>query len=360
MRCAETYLFLRSCLLPEPSRVLVKEVSWLGDIVMSLPALRAVRKAWPKAHLSVLIKKELASFFDGAAWIDEVIPYSLRKGFFNGISDRRKIVSDLKSRRFDVAVLFPNSFDSALWPAMARIPRRAGFARDARGVLLTHRAAATPAILEVHQVHYYLHMLNQSLGITGSPDDFKPDVDAAARQRMLDFLSTRRKRPAGPLIGMAVAAAYGPAKEWPAEHYARTIDLLTENFGAECVLVGAPSERRKSEEVVTRSKSGAILAAGETSVGEAMALLSLCDAFVGNDSGSMHVAGALGKPTIGIYGSTRFDRTGPLGAQTKILYKKIECSPCLKRTCRFGHYQCLWNIGPEEVLSELRALGVRG
>ena len=339
-----------------PARILVKEVNWLGDIVMSLPALRAIRKAYPEAKLSVLIKKELASFFDGSAWIDEVIPYGLRKGLLHGISDRKKIVADLRQRRFDLAVLLPNSFDSAVWPMLARIPQRVGYARDARSLLLSTRVRATPEILEIHQVHYYLHMLSNALGIAGSPDDYAPDVAPAARARMETYLAGKRQRRGGPLIGMAVAAAYGPAKEWPAELYARTIDLLTEKFGAECVLVGAPSERRKSEEVIARSKTGAVLAAGETSVAEAIALLSLCAAFVGNDSGSMHVAGALGKPTIGIYGSTRFDRTGPLGAHTRILYKKIECSPCLKRTCRFGHYQCLWNIQPEEVLSALGEL----
>ncbi len=343
-----------------PTRILVKEVNWLGDIVMSLPALHAIRKSFPDAHVSVLIKKELASFFDGSKWIDEVIPYGLRKGFFPGLSDRKKIVQDLRQRHFDLAVLFPNSFDSAVWPLFARIPQRVGFARDARSLLLSHRATATPEILEVHQVHYYLHMLSQTLGLKGSPDDFAPDVDPAARARMEAYLQGKRKRPKGPLIGMAVAAAYGPAKEWPADLYARTVDLLTEKFGAECVLVGAPSERRKSDEVAAKSKTGAVVAAGETSVGEAIALLSLCAAFVGNDSGSMHVAGALGKPTVGIYGSTRFDRTGPLGARTKILYKKIECSPCLKRTCKFGHYQCLWNIQPEEVITALNELKISG
>lgn len=340
----------------QPQRILVKEVNWLGDIVMSLPALHAIRKSFPNAHLTVLIKKELASFFDGSRWIDEVIPYGLRKGFLHGLSDRRKIVRDIRARRFDLAILFPNSFDSALWPLMARIPTRAGYARDARGLLLSHRTRATAEILEVHQVHYYLHMLGETLGLKGSCENFAPDVDPAARGRMEGFLAQRRRKPSAPLIAMAVAAAYGPAKEWPAERFARTIDLLADKYGAECVLVGAPSERRKSEEVIQRSKSGAVMAAGETSVGEAIALLSLCAGFAGNDSGSMHVAGALGKPTVGIYGSTRADRTGPLGARTKILYKKIECSPCLKRTCRFGHYQCLTMIEPEEVAGALHEL----
>src|SRR3954464_6767419 len=112
----------------KPERVLVKEVNWLGDIVMSLPALRAVRAAFPKAHLSVLIKQELASFFEGAGWIDEIIPYRIRKGLLRGLADRGKMAADLRRKKFDLAILFPNSFDSALWPFLARIPQRAGFA----------------------------------------------------------------------------------------------------------------------------------------------------------------------------------------------------------------------------------------
>ncbi|MEI6235898.1 MAG: lipopolysaccharide heptosyltransferase II [Planctomycetota bacterium] len=337
--------------------ILVREVNWLGDIVMSLPALRAVRKAYPDARLSVLIKKELASFFDGATWIDEVIPFKVRKGIVAGFQDRRALVSELKKRNFDLSILLPNSFDSALWPAWAGIPARVGYARDMRGMLLTHTLKPSPEILEVHQVHYYLHMLKETLGLDGSKDDFKPDVSAANRAKMSAFLDARRKRVGSPLIGLAVKAAYGPAKEWPAESYARLIDLLAEKHGAECVLIGAPNEREKSEEVIGKSKSGAILAAGETSVGEALAMLDVCSGFAGNDSGSMHVSGALGKPTVGIYGSTRADRTGPLGPNTRTLFKQIECSPCLKRTCKFGHYDCLKMITAEEVVGALEELG---
>jgi len=340
----------------KPNRILVKEVNWLGDVVMSLPALRAVRTSFPQAHISVLIKKELASFFDGATWIDEIIPYRLRKGFFSGLADRAQITQELRKRQFDLAVLFPNSFDSALWPFLARIPHRVGFSRDARGLLLSHSARPTAQILEVHQVNYYLHMLQETLGVQGPADAFVPDIDEKSAAKMRDFLNARRTRPGKPLIGLAVAAAYGPAKEWPANLYANLIDLITEKHGGECVLVGAPNERRKSEEAIALSKSGAVLAAGETSVGEAMALLSLCSGFAGNDSGSMHVSGALGKATVGIFGSTRADRTGPLGPRTRILYKQIECSPCLQRTCKFGHYDCLKKIEPPEVLGALEQL----
>ncbi|MCY3022939.1 MAG: lipopolysaccharide heptosyltransferase II [Planctomycetota bacterium] len=339
-----------------PARVLVKEANWLGDIVMSLPALRAVRAAFPEARLAVLIKQELASFFDGAAWINEIIPYRVRKGLLHGLADRGRIARELRGRKFGLAVLLPNSFDAALWPFLARIPRRAGYARDARGLLLTDKTRPTSEILETHQVHYYLHMLRETLGVHGSPDAFAPDVHEPSRKRMRAFLARRRKRPDGPLIALAVAAAFGPAKEWPARSFARLVDLLAERHGAECVLVGAPNERRKAEEVIAASQAGAVVAAGETSVGEALALLSLCAGFAGNDSGSMHVAGALGIPTVGIFGSTRADRTGPLGARTRVIHKHLPCSPCLKRTCRYGHYDCLRLIEPEEVLAALREL----
>jgi len=339
-----------------PGRILVREVNWLGDLVISLPALRAVRLAWPKAQLSVLVKRELAGFFDGVPWVDEVIPFRVARGF-GGWRDRWGIVTGLRARRFDLAVLFPNSFESAFWARLAGIRYRAGFARDGRGPLLTHAVRPAREILEAHQVHSYLHLLREALGVTGSAEDYAPVVHAPHREKMRAWLSERRERPGGPLVALAAAAAYGPAKEWPADRFAALIDRLCERHGAECVLVGAPGERVKCEQVAALSQHGALLAAGETGVGEALALLSLCDGFAGNDSGSMHVAGALGLPTVGLYGSTRADRTGPLGPKTKVLYHRIECSPCLERTCRFGHYQCLKEIAPEEVEAALVDLG---
>src|SRR5204863_4999929 len=144
--------------------------------------------------------------------------------FFEGLRDRRAIVAELKARHFDLAVLLPNSFDAAAWPALAGIPMRAGFARDGRGLLLTHKIQPSREMLETHQVHYYLHMLKQTLGIEGSPSDCSPDVSASAAEKMRSFLEPKRTRPAKALIALAVAASYGPAKEWPLEHYARLID----------------------------------------------------------------------------------------------------------------------------------------
>ena len=338
-----------------PRRIVVKEVNWLGDLVMSLPALRAIRRQFPEAHLAVLVKKELASFFDGSTWVDEVVPYVVRRGLA-GIFDRRQIVGDIRARNFDLAILFPRSFESAFWMTMARVPRRVGFVADARGAMLTHRATAPPEAMVRHQVHYWLSMIHETLGIVGDPADYAIDVPEPNRARMREWLAAHRKEPRSRLIAIAPAAAYGPAKEWPAENYATLIDMLAERYDADCVLVGAPSERARCEEVARASRVGALVAAGETTIGELIAILSLSDAFIGNDSGCMHLAGALGIPTVAIFGSTNPDRTGPLGPRTRVIYHGLECSPCLARTCRFGHYNCLQQVHPVEVLDALLAL----
>jgi heptosyltransferase-2 len=333
---------------PPPGRILVKEVNWLGDLVMSLPALRAIRRTYPRAHLAVLVKQELASFFDGARWIDEVIPYSVGRGL-SGFFDRRRIVGEIRSRRFDLGVLFPNSFESALWLTMAGVRRRAGFIADARGAMLTLKASPPPEANAGHQSGYWLAMVRATGVAEGHADDFALDVYPPHRERMRQWLATNRKRFGCPLYAIAPAAAYGPAKEWPADSYGALIDLLARREDAEVVLVGAPSERAKCEEVATAAKSGAIVAAGHTNLGELIALLSLSSGFIGNDSGCMHLAGALGIPTVAIFGSTNPARTGPMGPKTHVIYRKLECSPCLARTCRFGHYRCLTQIEPAEL-----------
>ena len=140
-------------------------------------------------------------------------------------------------------------------------------------------------------------------------------------------------------------------------HFVQLIDDLVERHDAECVLVGAPAEHPQCATIAAAARRGALIAAGETSVGQLVALLKLADGFVGNDSGAMHVAAALGQPTVGIFGSTNPTRTGPLGPRTRVLWQHLICSPCLARTCRFGHYNCLREIAPGGALDALHALG---
>ncbi len=340
-------------------RLLVKEVNWLGDLVLSLPALRALRAAFADAALSVLIRQELAGFFDGIQWIDEVIPYTLRSGI-RRLADQRKIIVAIRERRFDLAVLFPNSFSSAIWPMLAGVPRRVGYATDGRQLLLTDYAVPAAEAMAGNQWRYWLGMLRDTLSIPPAAPDgawYGLEVSPQSVVRMRTWLAAHRIHHGAPLIAIAPAAAYGPAKEWPPAHYAALIDLLGKQAGAECILAGAASERFKCAHIAATAQAGAIVAAGDTDIAELKALLSLCDGFAGNDSGAMHLAAALGIPAVGIFGSTNPERTGPVGAKAGVIYHRIECSPCLKRTCRFGHYQCLRGIAPEEVAATLTAMG---
>jgi len=343
---------------PVVSRVLVKEVNWLGDLVMSLPALRAIRSAFSSASLAVLVRRELAGFFDGINWIEHVIPYTVRRGP-RGLRDRWGIIGKIREHRFNLAILFPNSFASALWVTLAGVPRRAGYVADARGFMLTHAVTTPPPdALEDHQSRYWLALVRETLGVApvSGAEHHKLEVAERHREKMRAWLAANRAQPEAPLIALAPAAAYGPAKEWPLVRYSALVDLLAERYGAECVLVGAPSEQRKCLQVAATSRFGAPVAAGQTTVGELIGLLSVCDGFAGNDSGSMHLAAALGIPAVGIFGSTNPTRTGPLGPRANVIYHQIECSPCLARTCRFGHYNCLRGITPEEVAGALEGL----
>lgn len=337
-------------------RVLVKEPNWLGDVVMSLPALSAIRRAAARGELAVLVKQELAGFFDAVPWVDRVVPYRIRRGL-EGLADRLRVISAIRSQSYDLAVVFPKSFEAALWLAAAGVPRRAGLAAQGRRLLLTDAARPRRDVADRHQRMDYLDMLRDSLGIEAGDEHPALVVPEPRRASMREWLAARRRVPERPLVALAPAAAYGPAKEWPADRYAALVDRLRDCLDAECVLVGARSERAKSAEIATASRAGAVVAAGETDVGDLVALLSLCHAFVGNDSGAMHVAGALDLPTVGIFGSTCPDRTAPLGRRTRVVYERIECSPCLDRACRFGHYACLKGVSVEQVLSALASLG---
>ena len=149
---------------PRVRRLLVKEPNWLGDLVMSLPALRALRGAFADAELSVLVKQELAGFFDGLRWIDRVVPYRLRGGL-QGMRDRWRVISAIRAGGYDIAVAFPKSFEAALWITLAGVPRRAGLATQGRGLLLTDRARERSDVAGRHQRSDYLDMIGDALGV---------------------------------------------------------------------------------------------------------------------------------------------------------------------------------------------------
>ena len=187
--------------------------------------------------------------------------------------------------------------------------------------------------------------------------DVPLEVAEANRDRMREWLRRKRRRPEAPLIAIAPAAAYGPAKEWPLAYYAGLMESIGARYGAECVLIGAPNERVRCASIAGSVRTPAIVAAGETSIGELIGLLSLCAGFAGNDSGAMHLAAAIGIPAVGIFGSTNPARTGPQGAHAAVINHQLACSPCLARTCRYGHYDCLRGIEVAEAVTALERAG---
>src|SRR5262249_455091 len=199
---------------------------------MSLPALQAIRRTYPDAHLAVLIRRELAGFFDGLSWVNEVIPYSVPKGI-GGIGERIRVVGEIRSRGFDLAVLFPTSFESALWVTAAGVPQRAGYAKDARGIMLTDKTAPPLEAMTGHQSRFWIGMVRMTGGADSEPGDSALKPAPRHLDSMRQWLNQNR-RGKGRLIAVAPAAAYGPAKEWPIAHFATLIDVLEERYSAEC------------------------------------------------------------------------------------------------------------------------------
>jgi heptosyltransferase-2 len=333
------------------ARILVKEVNWLGDLVMSLPALWAVRQTFPQAHLGVLVREELASFFSLLPWVDCVLSYRLRSRS-RWLGSRWELVRNIQAGTWDVAVLFPRSFESALWMYLAKVPVRIGVIADARRWLLTHPIRVDMKHPGRHQSLGWLELVQKALGC-GPPSESIPLV--VPRTALPD--SVAKEFPAGhPFLVFAPGAAYGPAKQWPVESWRRLARSVVSR-GLGCVFVGTASERDLCDAIAQDLGRSAHVVAGATTLPELAQLLVHSRGYVGNDSGATHLAGLLGVPTVALFGSTNPVRTAPLGHRCQVLYDPPDCSPCLARTCRFGDNHCLRRISPEQVLEALAKLG---
>jgi len=299
--------WLRAC-----RRLLVRAPNWLGDVVMCLPALEAVKRAAPELHLTLALPGHLAELFAAAGDVDAALPVA------KGAGAVLALARSFREGDFDSALLLPNSFGSALAARLAGIERRAGYGRDGRSWLLTEAVPCGPERRELHQVEYYLELAGE-LGARPELDRARPvrlSAPAAAREQVAEVLSAERRRPEAPLYVLAPCAA-GPGKEWPAERFGRLAALLCAK-GAEVALTAAPapSEREKTAAVAGAAREAGgetIDLAGRNSVAQMAALFEIADGFVGNDSGPMHLAGALGCAAVGVFVSTDPALYRPLG-----------------------------------------------
>jgi heptosyltransferase II len=326
------------------SRVVVRATNWLGDAVMSLPAIHAIRGVFPHAHLAVVARPWVADLYERERSIDQIIPYSAKT-----FAEKREFAQRLRAARYDAAILLPNSFDSALTMWMAGVPERIGYNRDARGMLLT-RAISVPDPGEIprHERFYYLELLRRAGLMERFPNTEPIELAGIAAARDAGVSKLAELGIAQPVIGVSPGAAYGNAKRWLPERFADAAVRVASERGASVLVFGAAAERALCAQVA-EAISGAYGArsahdlAGDTTLREFIDLAAACSLFLTNDSGAMHIASALGVPVAAVFGATDDTTTGPSGRHWRVIRQHAECSPCLLRDCPIDH-RCMTRV----------------
>jgi lipopolysaccharide heptosyltransferase II len=331
-------------------KLLIRATNWVGDAIMALPALRAVRKRFPEAEIAILALPYVADIYRGQGITDELIGYD-RKGEHAGFRGRERLIAELRSKKFNTALLLQNAFDAAWIAWRAGISERIGYNRDGRGLLLT-KAIRTPRAGEipVHEKFYYLELVKRAGWIDTIPDiqEISLLVTEEQSRRAEEKLQSFGSKHGAVRIAFGAGAAYGSAKCWPPERFAAAINQLLKRRGAEVILFGTSSEIAVSAAIQAGLEQAALDLTGKTEIAELPALLSRCTAFVGNDSGAMHVAAAVGLPVIAVFGPTDPHGTAPVTPRCTIVQEKSYCSPCFLRRCPTDH-RCMTVIAPERV-----------
>jgi len=347
---------------PNIKRIVVRGTNWVGDAVMTVPALRKLRALFPDAHITLATKSLTEGILCDADFIDE-----LQLHVHSGILSTIGQVREWRRGRFDLAVLFPNSFESALVAFLAGVRDRIGYATDGRRMLLTHPLAQPEWRSSRHEIYYYLEIVDQvgqMIGISSESEAVPPDgslnVSEVRRKAALDLLevrtgsSYRNPRPR-PLIALCPGSINSRAKRWPTERFAALGDRLINELGAEVLLIGSPDELEVSREVARLMRGKATMLTGETALAEAIAILSLIDLLITNDTGPAHIASALGRPTLVIFGPTNPLTTRPFSDVGQIVRHPPDCAPCMLRDCPIDH-RCMTAISPDEVFERATAV----
>jgi len=328
------------------NRILIRGVNWVGDTILTYPSVQGVKELFPRARVSILIPETLIDLWKTFPYIDDIIPFQKRKGV-GSIREDVRISQTMRRGRFDLAIIFPRSFRSAFQIFLARIPIRIGYQDEGRSIFLTHNIRRKQEFLHTHRVHYYRKLIEPlgNLGKTPSPQLVlrKEDRDWADHKiREMGLLDGR------PLIGFNPGAAYGLAKCWPPDRFAELGQRLSERWKATVLIFGREEERAMAVRILERIGVRGVDLTGKTSLLQLAALLERCQILVTNDTGTMHVASAVGTPVVAIFGSTDPITTGPWGDGHMVIRKDVSCSPCLKRVCPMDH-RCMKLITVDEV-----------
>jgi len=339
--------------LEKAKNILIRGTNWIGDAVMTIPAVIAIRNSFPESTISVLAKPWVAEIYRLCPAVNEIILFH-DPGSHSGIQGKIRLAGELRTKRFDAAILLQNAIEAAIITCLAGIPIRAGYNSDARGFLLTHSVQRTETIKEVHQINYYMEMV-KSLGCMLAEKSVCLQPDSASASISGDILRQHGIREGKIIIGVAPGATYGPAKKWFPERFAAVADRLIDEFSAQVVLLGSGDDRKNAEQVEQTSRHPLFNLSGHTNLKEAIAVIARCNLFISNDSGLMHVAGALDVPLVAIFGSTNPATTSPVGNKSIVVCKNVPCSPCLKEVFPTD-FRCMDMISIDDVYETARDL----
>jgi heptosyltransferase-2 len=329
-------------------KILIRGPNWVGDAVMAIPAMKAVREHFRDAEITVLVRPWVAGLFTSASFVDRV--WSEPKP--SSLWDWTRIARAIRTGGFELALLLPNSFESALMMFLAGVPQRIGYATDARSWMLTD--SIKPVDKARHQSHYYLDLVKMVAAGSAQPSI---EITAALEERSeaRRLLQTEGIPPGAPFLVLNPGAAYGSAKRWYADRFARVADTLSRELQLSVALIGSEGEREVAEEVCTGITSRTAVLNGKTSLEILIGVLAESSLMITNDSGPMHIAAALGVPTVAVFGSTDETATGPCGPRTRIVKHAVECSPCLLRECPIDH-RCMTGVTVDDVCRAAREL----
>jgi len=331
-------------------KILIVAPNWIGDALLAQPLFARLRKKLPGAVIDALAPPWTAPVLRRMPEIDEVMAAPFDHGEL-ALAARWRLGRSLRSRRYDEAIVLPNTFKSALVPFFAKIPLRSGFVGESRyGLLnLAHKLDAKRSPLMAER---YAQLAEKPGTKPALPlPQTGLAVDEANLAIALRRLGLSRAKP---VVAFCPGAEYGPSKRWPTRHFAllaRKLDAL----GYAVWLFGSEKDRAIGEEIVVASEGAARNLCGRTELASAIDLLSLAEVVVSNDSGLMHVAAGVGRPVVALYGSSSPEHTPPLARSHRIVRTGIECSPCFARECPLGHFKCMNELAPERVMEEIAA-----
>jgi heptosyltransferase-2 len=336
-------------------KILIRATNWVGDAIMALPALRAVRSRFSDATIAIVARPYVADIYRNQGICDELIGYDA-KGRHAGVRGRERLAQELRAQNFDVALLLQNAFDAAWLAWRAGIPERIGYARDARSLLLTKKIPAPKrGEIPAHEQFYYLELIRRAGWIKSLPNETLVTLSVSDQQRSNaeQILLGAGSRQNMPRIAIGAGASYGSAKCWPPDHFSDFVNRFRLHTDADVILFGTESEQKVFDDIAAGIRGPSISLVGKTSIADLPALLSRCQLFVGNDSGAMHVAAAVGLPVVAIFGPTDPYGTAPITPRCTVVQDKPYCSPCFLRRCPIDH-RCMTAVKPEAVEAAAR------